>query len=318
MAFGSTRRKNRPAAEDDNLRALLTAGTEMVSIFGKCWDLHVRDILGTTEEENFAMIGDTVAFLREHGRRVIFDGEHFFDGYQANPAFAMEALASAVKAGAEVLALCDTNGGTFPEDIARITRAVAERFPQVTVGIHTHNDSGLAVANSLAAVEAGAAHVQGTYLGFGERSGNANLSTIIPNLQLKRGYVCIPDSNLPQLTDTARAMAEVANIPLGRGEPYVGASAFAHKAGMHADGVIKNSTSFEHIRPELVGNERRFLMSEISGRTAVLEKSAGIVPTSTRSPPNSPVSWRNSSGRSWRATSSKGRMAALNCWCDGA
>ena len=272
VAFGSTRRKNRPAAEDDNLRALLTAGTEMVSIFGKCWDLHVRDILGTTEEENFAMIGDTVAFLREHGRRVIFDGEHFFDGYQANPAFAMEALASAVKAGAEVLALCDTNGGTFPEDIARITRAVAERFPQVTVGIHTHNDSGLAVANSLAAVEAGAAHVQGTYLGFGERSGNANLSTIIPNLQLKRGYVCIPDSNLPQLTDTARAMAEVANIPLGRGEPYVGASAFAHKAGMHADGVIKNSTSFEPIRPELVGNERRFLMSEISGRTAVLEK----------------------------------------------
>ncbi|MCI9414789.1 MAG: citramalate synthase [Clostridiales bacterium] len=282
VAFGSTRRKNRRAEEDDNVRALLTADTGAVSLFGKCWDLHVRDILMTTEEENFAMIGDTVAFFKERGKRVIFDAEHFFDGYDANPAFAMAALSAAVEAGADVLALCDTNGGTFPTDIARITAAVAERFPQVVTGIHTHNDGGLAVANSLMAVEAGAAHVQGTYLGFGERSGNANLSTIIPNLQLKRGFLCIPEDNLPLLTATARAMAEVANVPLNRGEPYVGASAFAHKAGMHADGVIKNSASFEHVSPETVGNQRRFLMSEISGRTAVLEKIRRYCPDITK------------------------------------
>lgn len=272
VAFGSTRRKGLTVEEDANVRAMLTANTGTVSLFGKCWDLHVRDILRTTEEENLAMIADTVAFFKRHGKRVVFDGEHFFDGYKANPAFAMRALAAAADAGADVLALCDTNGGAFPLEVFEITKAVVGRFPGVTVGIHTHNDGGMAAANSIMAVAAGAGQVQGTYLGFGERSGNANLSTIIPNLQLKQGCLCIPESHMERLTATARSMAEIANVRLGRGEPYVGSSAFAHKAGMHADGVLKNSRTFEHIRPEAVGNERRFLMSEISGRGAVLEK----------------------------------------------
>ncbi len=271
VAFGSTRRKGIRAEEDANVQALLTANTDAVALFGKCWDLHVRDILQTTEEENFAMIGDTVSFFKSRGKRVIFDAEHFFDGYKANPHFAMKALEAAVEAGADVLSLCDTNGGAFPDEIAAITKTVVERFP-VAVGIHTHNDGGMAVANSILAVQAGATHVQGTYLGFGERSGNANLSAIIPNLQLKQGFLCIPESNMGRLTQTARSLAEIANIRLNRGEPYVGSSAFAHKAGMHADGVLKNSATFEHINPELVGNERRFLMSEMTGRTAVLEK----------------------------------------------
>ena len=284
VAFGSTRRKGIRAEEDANVQALLTAGTDAVALFGKCWDLHVRDILQTTEEENFAMIADTVAFFKKKGRRVIFDAEHFFDGYKANPPFAMKALEAAADAGADVLTLCDTNGGAFPQEVYDITRAVAERFG-ATVGIHTHNDGGMAVANSIMAVSAGAAYVQGTYLGFGERSGNANLSTIIPNLQLKLGYACIPQDNMPLLTATARSMAEVANIRLGRGEPYVGSSAFAHKAGMHADGVLKNSSSFEHINPDAVGNERRFLMSEVSGRGAVLEKIRRFCPAIRKSSP---------------------------------
>ena len=271
VAFGSTRRKDIQVEEDANVQALLTAQTDTVALFGKCWDLHVRDILKTTDTENFAMIRDTVAFFKEKGKRVIFDAEHFFDGYRANPLFAMKSLEAAVEAGADVLALCDTNGGSFPQDIYAVTKEVVDRFP-VAVGIHVHNDGGMAVANSIMAVEAGATHVQGTYLGFGERSGNANLSTIIPNLQLKRGYTCIPEDDLTLLTATARSMAEIANVHLQHGEPYVGTSAFAHKAGMHADGVLKNSATFEHIHPQLVGNERRFLMSEISGRTAVLEK----------------------------------------------
>lgn len=284
VAFGSTRRKNIDAEEDDNIRALLSAGTDTVALFGKCWDLHVREILRTTEAENFAMIGDTIRYLRRHGKRVIFDAEHFFDGYKANPQFAMQALEAAADAGADVLSLCDTNGGAFPQEIFDITREVVGHFP-VTVGIHVHNDGGMAVANSIMAVEAGAAHVQGTYLGFGERSGNANLSAIIPNLQLKRGCICIPESNLPQLTSIARGIAEIANVRLQKGEPFVGLSAFAHKAGMHADGVLKNSATFEHINPELVGNERRFLMSEISGRNAVLEKIRRFCPGMTKESP---------------------------------
>lgn len=284
VAFGSTRRKGIAVEEDANVQALLTADTGAVAIFGKCWDLHVRDILKTTEEVNFAMIGDTVSFFKSKGKRVIFDAEHFFDGYKANPVFALKALDAAAQAGADVLCLCDTNGGAFPDEIAAVTRAVVDRFP-VCVGIHVHNDGGMAVANSIMAVEAGAAHVQGTYLGFGERSGNANLSAIIPNLQLKRGYLCIPENNMSLLTRTARSMAEVANIRLSRGEPYVGGSAFAHKAGMHADGVLKNPATFEHIHPELVGNERRFLMSEMTGRTAVLEKIRRYCPSIQKSSP---------------------------------
>ncbi len=285
VAFGSTRRKDIPAEEDANVQALLTAGTDTVALFGKCWDLHVRDILKTTDEENFRMIRDTVAFFKARGKRVIFDAEHFFDGYKRNPAFALAALEAAVDAGADVLSLCDTNGGAFPQEVYDITRTVVERFPAVVTGIHVHNDGGMAVANTVMAVEAGAAHVQGTYLGFGERSGNANLSAIIPNLQLKRGMACIPAEAMPRLTAAARSMAEIANVRLQRGEPYVGGSAFAHKAGMHADGVLKNPLTFEHIDPEAVGNERRFLMSEITGRTAVLEKIRRFCPDIDKTSP---------------------------------
>ena len=284
VAFGSTRRKNIRVEDDANVQALLTANTGAVALFGKCWDLHVRDILQTTEEENFAMISDTISFFKKSGKRVIFDAEHFFDGYKANPVFAVNALQAAVDAGADVLALCDTNGGTFPHEIYTITQAVVNRF-DVMVGIHVHNDTGMAVANSIMAVEAGATHVQGTLLGFGERSGNANLSTIMANLQLKYGCKCIPEDNMMMLTEAARNMAEIANVRLPKGEPYVGMSAFAHKAGMHADGVLKNSSTFEHVDPELVGNERRFLMSEISGRTAVLEKIRRYCPEISKNSP---------------------------------
>ncbi len=249
MAFGSTRRKNRSAEEDDNLRALLTADTEVVSIFGKCWDLHVRDILMTTEEENFAMIGDTVAFLREHGRRVIFDAEHFFDGYQANPAFAWEALASAVKAGGGGAGPVRYQRRHVPREVARITREVAERFPQVSVGIHTHNDSGLAVANSLMAVE-GRHPYPGNLPGLWRTQRQCQSLHHHPQFAAQTGVCLHSDSNLPSSPPPPVPWLKWPISLWGGGEPYVGASAFAHKAGMHADGVIKNSASFEHINPE--------------------------------------------------------------------
>ena len=287
VAFGSTRRKNSKAEEDLNLKALLSADTQVVAVFGKCWDLHVTEILGTTLDENLNMIEDTCRFLTEKGKRVFFDAEHFYDGYKANEAFAVSALQAAVKGGADCLVLCDTNGAAFPDEVLEITKAVVDRFSAagVQIGIHTHNDRGMAVANSIMGAKAGATHIQGTYLGFGERCGNANLSTIIPNLQLKMGIRCIPEESMQLLTATARHIAEVANISLKKTEPYVGNSAFAHKAGMHADGVIKNSCSFEHIHPETVGNERRFLLSEISGRTAVLGRINRICPDLTRDSP---------------------------------
>lgn len=285
VAFGSTRRKGVAAQDDKNLAAILQADTGYVAIFGKCWDLHVTDILCTTLEENLRMIEDSCRFLTEQGKQVFFDAEHFFDGYRANAAYAMEALAAAVSGGAVCLVLCDTNGGTFPGEIGRITGEVRARFPGVQAGIHTHNDRGMAVANSVMAVQAGATHVQGTFLGYGERCGNANLSTILPNLQAQLGLACIPEENLHLLTTTARHVAEISNIALPQTAPYVGASAFAHKAGMHADGVLKVSHSFEHIDPQAVGNERRFLMSEMSGRTAVLKKINAVRPELTRESP---------------------------------
>ena len=285
VAFGSTRRKGAQAEEDGNLQALLAAGTETVCIFGKCWKLHVDQILQTTAAENTAMIQDTVRALAAQGKRVFFDGEHFFDGYKEDPAFALGMLRAAAAAGAAALVLCDTNGGCFPWEIEEITRAVCRAFPSLSVGIHTHNDGGMAVANSIAAVAAGATQVQGTYLGVGERCGNANLSAVIANLQLKQKYRCIEEDHLPMLAKTARAIAELSNVALARSMPYVGASAFAHKAGMHADGVLKLPCSFEHIRPEAVGNERRFLMSEMTGRTAVVEKIQKIRPSLTKDSP---------------------------------
>ena len=284
VAFGSTRRKNCNAADDTNLKALVNAGTKAVAVFGKCWLLHVREILSTTAQENFRMISDTCRYLKEQGKTVFFDAEHFFDGYKDDPEFALSALKAANEAGADRLVLCDTNGGCMPGEIDKIMKDVCKRFPG-KVGIHTHNDRGMAVANSVVAVQAGAVQVQGTFLGFGERCGNANLSTVIPNLQLACGYPCIPQENLPRLTETARKIAEISNISIKKNEPFVGISAFAHKAGMHADGVLKLSRSFEHVSPEAVGNERRFLMSEISGRTQILEKIRKIDPSITKDSP---------------------------------
>lgn len=279
VAFGSTRRKEIKAEDDSNLTALVSAGTDTVAVFGKCWKLHVTDIIHTTPEENFAMIYDTCKYLKDNGKQVVFDAEHFFDGYKDDSEFALTALQNAVDGGAGWLALCDTNGGSYPDEIYNIVKTVCERFPGVKVGIHTHNDRGMAVANSVMAVKAGATQVQGTYLGYGERCGNANLSTIIPDLMLTGEYECIPQEKLKEVTVTAREIGEISNTSIKRGEPFVGISAFAHKAGMHADGVLKLPRSFEHVPPETVGNTRRFLMSEISGRNAVLERIKKIDPT---------------------------------------
>jgi 2-isopropylmalate synthase/homocitrate synthase family protein len=284
VAFGSTRRPDITAAVDKNLQSLLSAETPAVAVFGKCWDFHVTEIIHTTPEENLAMISETVAFLKENGKEVIFDAEHFFDGFKANPLYAMAALAAADEAGADVLALCDTNGGSFPMEVFDIVSKVRERFGD-KIGIHCHNDSGVAVANSLMAVEAGASHVQGTFIGYGERCGNANLSTIIPNLQLKQSMDCVPPENMPLLARTARYIAEISNVILLDKMPYVGRSAFSHKAGMHVDGVAKASGSFEHISPDAVGNERRFLTSEVAGRMAILEQIKKIDPSKNKNSP---------------------------------
>lgn len=268
-AFGSTRRKNIPVEQDEGCLALLSAGTDTVTIFGKSWDMHVTEILHTTLEENLRMIEDTVRFFIQAGREVIFDAEHFFDGYKHNPSYAIQCLRAAQQAGASVLVLCDTNGGCFPDEVSDIVAAAKEQCPKAVLGIHCHNDAGCAVANSIAAVRAGAVHVQGTYLGFGERCGNATLSTLIPDLQLKLGYSCIPEEQIPNLTKTAHYISEVSNNFVASNLPYVGKSAFAHKGGMHVDGVSKLPDSFEHINPAQVGNERVFLMSEMAGKAAV-------------------------------------------------
>ena len=271
VAFGSTRRKSVTAEEDENLAALLEADTDYVAVFGKSWILHVETILGTTPEENLNMISDTIAFLKSKGKKVIFDAEHYFDGFKDNADYAVKVLQTAEKAGASVLVLCDTNGGCFPDEIAEIT-AKSKAAVKAKIGIHCHNDSGCAVACTLAAVKAGAVHVQGTFIGIGERCGNTNLSTVIPNLQLKMGCDCVPKHSMQSLTETARYIAEIANIKLTGSMPYVGGNAFGHKGGMHADGVAKNPRTFEHIAPETVGNERSFLLSEVSGRSTVLSK----------------------------------------------
>jgi 2-isopropylmalate synthase len=276
-AFGSTRRRGSSADEDANVRSMLKAETPVAVIFGKSWDFHVTGVLKATLEENLDMIRDTVAFFKKEGREVVFDAEHFFDGARANEDYAFRTLRAAAEGGADCIVLCDTNGGSFPSEVRdRTARAVG--MLSVPVGIHCHNDDGMAVANSVMAVEAGAAHVQGTLIGIGERCGNANLSTLIPTLQLKRGYACIPDDCLRRLTPAARLAAELANMPLPSASPYVGISAFAHKGGMHIDGVLKDPRTFEHVEPESVGNERRLLMSEVSGRSTILAKVRRICP----------------------------------------
>ncbi len=276
-AFGSTRRRGISPSEDGNVQALLGAGVDTVAIFGKAWDFHVTDIINATLQENIEMIYDTIAYLKEQGKEVVFDAEHFYDGYKNNAEYALKTLDAAVQAGADCLCLCDTNGGAFPDEVFEITRLVAERF-DVTIGIHAHNDCGMAVANTVMAVKAGARHIQGTMTGFGERCGNTNLSTAIPDLQLKLSYECIPPENMSELTHIAREVSEIANLKLNDREPFVGKTAFAHKGGMHIDGVCKNSKSFEHIEPTLVGNERKFLTSEVAGRTTILSMIQKIAP----------------------------------------
>ena len=280
-AFGSTRRKNILPEEDNNVKSLLEAETPAVSIFGKCWDLHALKVLNTTLEENLAMIKSTVAYMKRNGKHVIFDAEHFFDGHRANPEYAMSAVGAAAEGGADVLCLCDTNGGTYPTEIGEVTAKVVARFPGIQVGIHCHNDTGMAVSQTMFAVDAGARQVQGTFIGFGERCGNANLSTIIPNLELKRGYEVLGEENLKNLTQTARKVADITNIWLSSSSPYVGASAFAHKGGMHIDGVKKIRESFEHVDPGRVGNSRRYLMSEVSGKATLIKKIQRVDPSVT-------------------------------------
>lgn len=280
VSFGSTCRKGCSPEEDRNLQALLESGTEICAVFGKCWRFHVDHVLETTEAENLRMIRESVRFLCAHGRRVIFDAEHFFDGYLDDRSFALSAVEAAVEGGAEMICLCDTNGGVFPLDVQRIVQDVVAHLP-VPVSVHFHDDCGMAVANSIIAVLMGAKQVQGTFLGFGERCGNANLSAIIPDLQLKRGISCIPQENLCLLTRYAHELAAIANMEVPAGLPYVGSHAFAHKAGMHADGVIKTARSFEHVDPFLVGNKRRFPTSEISGRAVVFARVKQILPELT-------------------------------------
>ncbi|MBK7356803.1 citramalate synthase [Propionivibrio sp.] len=270
-AFGSTRRRDCSAESDDNVQSLLQADTPVIVIFGKSWDFHVTEIIRTSLQENLNMISDTVAFFKGRGKEVVYDAEHFFDGYKNNPEYAVESLRAAVAGGADALVLCDTNGGTFPSEVAQIVRTVEASFA-VPLGIHAHNDCGMAVANSVMAVENGARHVQGTYIGFGERCGNANLSTIIANLGVKREFECLPDGQYRNITRVARHIAAISNVALNERDPFVGNCAFAHKGGMHIDGVNKAAHSFEHIDPDLVGGQRRFLMSEVSGRRMILEK----------------------------------------------
>lgn len=276
-AFGSTRRKNTAVEEDENVRSLLSAGTPAVSVFGKSWDLHVTEVLRISLEENLAMVCDTVGYLAQNGKEVVFDAEHFFDGYINNPDYALEVLKAAHKAGAAVLCLCDTNGGTGPLEVYTITKEVCRAFEGARVGIHCHNDTGCAVANTILSVQSGAVHVQGTFTGIGERCGNANLSAVIPTLQLKNGYECV-NGRLEKLTNAALKISEISNLSLQSNLPYVGASAFAHKGGMHIDGVNKISKSFEHVEPNAVGNKRRFLLSEVAGKNALLAKLEGIAP----------------------------------------
>ena len=273
VAFCFTRRPSMAAADDPMLQAILTAGTRWVTIFGKSWDLHVTQGLKTSLEENLVMIRDTIEYLRSQGRRVIYDAEHWFDGYKHNPDYALKTLEAAISAGAEWLVLCDTNGGILPHEISQIVRDVIEAVPHGTqLGIHTHNDSGTAVANALAAVMEGVRMVQGTINGYGERCGNANLCSLIPNLQLKLGYSCIQDSQLSQLTAASRFISEVVNLAPDEHAAFVGRSAFAHKGGIHVSAVERNPLTYEHIQPEQVGNSRRIVISDQAGLSNVLAK----------------------------------------------
>lgn len=284
VSFGSTIRPGEQPENDAGLAALLSCGADTVILFGKSSILHVEHVLRCTREENLRIIRESITYLTEHGLHVWFDAEHFFDGYKADAAYAMETLQAALDGGAECLTLCDTNGGSMPDEVAEIVRCVCVQF-STPIGIHCHNDCGLATACSLAAVQAGATVVQGTMGGIGERCGNADLCTIIPLLEKKLNRPCLPEGHLTMLTHTARFVAEVMNLSLNERAPFVGHTAFAHKGGMHIDGVLKHAPSFEQIPPECVGNQRRFLISDQAGRAGVYARLSRILPDVNRDSP---------------------------------
>ncbi len=284
VPFGSTRHPRYRPSEDPNLLALLDTGARTVTIFGKSWKLHATDVLRVMTEENLDLIESSVRFLVESGRGVIYDAEHFFDGWDDAPDYALQTLKAAARGGAKCLVLCDTNGGRLPTEIQAGVRTVMSEM-DLPIGIHAHNDAGMAVANSVLAMQAGASHVQGTFNGYGERCGNANLASIIPTLKLKLGFDCISDDQLKRLTEVSRLVSELANLPHDERQPYVGKSAFAHKGGMHIDAVRKNRLTFEHIDPEHVGNEQRILISDQAGKSAIVKKIEKAYPTYDKNSP---------------------------------
>lgn len=271
-AFGSTRKAQTPVEQDRQVQMLLDTDTEVITIFGKSWDLHVTEVLRTTPEENVTMIFDTVSYLKEAGKEVIYDAEHFFDGYRADPDYAIRTLQAAEKAGADCIVLCDTNGGSLPWDIERVIGEVRAAGISTPLGIHAHNDGEVGVANALAAVRAGVIHVQGTINGYGERCGNSNLISIIANLNLKMGTNTLSPEQLQHLTEVANYVSERANLPPDDHAPFVGKSAFAHKGGVHVNAILKNVDSYQHIDPALVGNEMRIVVSDLSGKDNIAAK----------------------------------------------
>jgi len=270
-AFGSTRHPNNDVKNDQNIKNLIKANTEVITIFGKSWDMHVNEALSTTLEENLRMVKDSVSYLKDNCSEVFFDAEHFFDGYKSNPEYAMRVLKEAESAGVDWIILCDTNGGSLPSEVGKVCSLVKSSI-NTKIGIHTHNDSELAVANALTAVQAGVEQVQGTINGFGERCGNANLVSVIPNLKLKLGLSCVSDEQMQSLADLSSFVYELANQAHWNHQPYVGKSAFAHKGGVHVSAIKKNSATYEHINPELVGNVQRILISDLSGKSNILSK----------------------------------------------
>ena len=281
-AFGSTRHFKNAPNQDPNLLKLVAAGADMICIFGKSWDLHVTDALRVRLEDNLEMISSSVAFLATAtGKPVFYDAEHFFDGYKANPAYALDTVAAAATAGASRIILCDTNGGSLPDQIVAGVEAVKARLPKAVIGIHVHNDGGLATANTMAAVKAGATQVQGTINGIGERCGNVDLTTVIANLEAKLGHRCLPEGRLERLTEASRLVWERINVIGPVNQPYVGRAAFAHKGGVHVSAVQRNALTYEHVRPEQVGNTRRILISELSGRSNIQAKLSGRYPQLT-------------------------------------
>ena len=271
-AFGSTRKSNMEAAACPNITALLRAETPTVTIFGKTWDLHISEILNVSLNENLDMINESVKYLKSKGKEVIFDAEHFFDGYKNNPGYARKVLETALRAGADMIVLCDTNGGTMTHELTAVINEVMTYVPPYLLGIHSHNDCGLAIANSLAAVHAGMKMVHGTINGYGERCGNADLIPIIGNLQLKMNKRCLPETSIKELTHLSNYVSDVANIPPLNSRPFVGRSAFTHKGGIHVDAVLKNPSAYEHINPEMVGNRERVLVSDLSGKSNIAYK----------------------------------------------